>query len=251
MTKQGKRSIMYGGLGVLAGAATMFIVAGAPSQGAAGTVPSTDRAAIEAIVREYILTHPEILPEAMQNLERKEASGRVKQNATALTKPFARAWEGAGSPDVTMVEFFDYACSYCRAARADVERLLAEDPQLRVVYREVPILGPDSEQAARASLGVAKMGGDYGAFHRELFGSGKPNSASIDRAIAAAKVDVRKAREAGNSTEVEAELNANLNLQRALGISGTPSWIVGDQLINGAVGYDELKSAIARARQTR
>jgi protein-disulfide isomerase len=247
---QGAKSLMFGGLGLLAGAAGAVMVASGVSDGASN-VATTDRAAIEAIVREYILTHPEILPEAMQNLERKEASVRVKQNASSLAKPFAGAWEGALAADVTLVEFFDYACSYCRAARPDVERLLSEDPKLRVVYREVPILGPDSEQAARASLAVAKLGGDYGAFHKELFGSGRPNSAAIDRAISLAKVDVRKTREAGNSAEIEAELNANLNLQRTLGISGTPSWVIGDQLINGAVGYEELKSAIAKARTVR
>jgi protein-disulfide isomerase len=245
---QGVKSLMIGGLGILAGAA-----GAAMALGASGDTPSAkgggmDRAAIEAIVREYILTHPEILPEAMQNLERKEASSRVSQNSAALNKPFAGAWEGATSADVTLVEFFDYACSYCRSARADVERLLAEDPKLRVVYREVPILGPDSEQAARFSLAVARLGGNYSAFHKALFGGGRPNQDAINKALATSGVDSGQARQIASSAEVSGELNGNLSLQRTLGISGTPSWVIGNQLINGAVGYDELKAAISKAR---
>lgn len=244
---------MFGGLGVLAGAAGAAMALGAVGGGSGGEGPaakvgSADRAAIEAIVREYILTHPEILPEAMQNLERKEASSRVKQNGAALAKPFGGAWEGAIGGDVTLVEFFDYACSYCRSARADVERLLAEDPKLRVVYREVPILGPDSESAARYSLAVAKLGGDYGTFHKTLFGAGRPNQDNINKALSAVGVDVGQAKQVAGSSEIESELNGNLSLQRTLGISGTPSWVIGNQLINGAVGYDELKAAIAKAR---
>jgi protein-disulfide isomerase len=246
--KQGVKSLMIGGLGILAGAAGAAMALGASGEGPSAKVGSMDRATIEAIVREYILTHPEILPEAMQNLERKEASSRVSQNAAALTKPFAGAWEGAASGDVTLVEFFDYACSYCRAARADVERLLAEDPKLRVVYREVPILGPDSESAARYSLAVAKLGGDYGKFHKALFGGGRPNQDAINKALAVSGVDAAQARQIASSAGVASELNGNLSLQRTLGISGTPSWVVGNQLINGAVGYDELKAAIAKVR---
>lgn len=242
----GAKSVMIGVLGVLAGAGGAVLATGqVPGNAPVGQM---DRAAIEKIVREYILTHPEILPEAMQNLEKREAAKKVKSQGDRLEQPFGGAWEGAADGDVTLVEFFDYACSYCRVAQPDVERLLAEDKRVRVVYRELPILGPDSTEAARVSLAVAKMGGNYAAFHRALFKAGRPTPAAIDTALAMAGVDPKAARELGKSAEITKEIEANLALQQGLGLSGTPSWVIGDQLIGGAVGYDELKAAITEVR---
>jgi protein-disulfide isomerase len=194
-----------------------------------------------------LFNHPEILPEAMQNLERKESAKRLSQQGDSVTTPFAGAWEGSADPDITLVEFFDYACSYCRASRPDVDKLLAEDPKLRIVYRELPILGPPSDTAARASLAVAKIGG-YSSFHRALFAEGRPSEASIGAALAKSGIDTAAVKTLAASPEIEKEIRANLELQRSLNLTGTPSWIVGDQLLNGAVGYDELKAAIAEAR---
>ena len=242
------KSIMIGGLGVLAGAAGAVLATGAVP-GKTEAVNTTDRAAIEKIVREYILSHPEILPEAMQNLERKEASGRVKQQGDKVSQPFAGAWEGAADADVTVVEFFDYACGYCRQALPDIDKLLAADKKVRIVYRELPILGPQSDEAARVSLAVAKLGGNYGAYHRALFGAGRPSSETINAALKAVGVDVKAARAAAASEEISAEIKSNLALQQGLGLSGTPSWVIGDQLIGGAVGYDDLKAAVEAARK--
>ncbi len=246
--KQGATSIMIGLLGMLAGAGATVMATGAVPGKAPEAVGVQDRAAIETIVREYILTHPEILPEAMKNLERHEAANRLKQQGDKVLQPFAGAWEGSARPDVTLVEFFDYACGYCRASRPDVDRLLAEDKGIRVVYRELPILGPPSVEAARASLAVAKLGGNYGAFHRTLFGAGRPSPAAIDAAMTASGVDMKAARAISNSPDIGKEITENLTLQQDLGLSGTPSWVIGDQLIGGAVGYDELKAAISEAR---
>ncbi len=246
--KQGTKSIMIGGLGVLAGAAGAVLATGAVP-GKTEAVNTTDRAAIEKIVRDYILANPEILPEAMQNLERKEATTRVKQQGDRVSQPFAGAWEGAADADVTVVEFFDYACGYCRQAVPDIEKLLASDKKVRIVYRELPILGPPSEEAARVSLAVAKLGGNYGAYHRALFGAGKPSPETINAALKTAGVDVKAARAMASSDDISAEIKANLALQQGLGLSGTPSWVIGDQLIGGAVGFDDLKAAVADARK--
>lgn len=243
--KQGTKLAMIGILGMLAGAGGVALATGqVPGKEQVGM----DRGAIEKIVREYILTHPEILPEAMQNLEKRESAQRLKSQGNKIAVPFAGAWEGAADADVTLVEFFDYACGYCRQAQPDVERLLTEDKRIRVVYRELPILGPASEEAARASLAVAKLGGNYAAYHRALFKAGRPSAESIDAALAVSGVDPKQARELGSSEEITKEIQANLAFQQSLGISGTPSWVIGSQMIGGAVGYDELKSAIAEAR---
>ncbi len=247
------------------GAKTGMIAALALAAGVGGTllatqsgavtgtaVSTTDRAAIEAIVREYILTHPEILPEAMQNLEKREAAKQVSGNRAKLEAAFAGAWEGAADADVTLVEFFDYSCGYCRAARPDIDKLLAEDPKLRVVYRELPILGEDSQKAALISLAVAKQGAPaYAAFHKAMWAAGRPSAATVEQALRAAGQDPAKVEGSANASDVRAEINNNLALQRSLALSGTPSWIVGESVINGAVGYDELKAAIAEARRAK
>jgi protein-disulfide isomerase len=244
---QGAKSIMIGLVSLLVGAGGAVLAMGAaPSP--AEKITTSDRAAIETIVREYILNHPEILPEAMQNLEKREASKRLNEQGNTLTKPFAGAWEGSSNPDITLVEFFDYACGYCRSSRPDVDRLLAEDPKLRVVYRELPILGPASAQASRTSLAVA-LTGNYGAFHRAMFAGGRPSDTTIAAALASAKIDPAAVKGRANSADIEHEIQTNLDLQRSLNLTGTPSWVVGDQVINGAVGYDELKAAIAEARE--
>ena len=218
--------------------------AGAVVAGSVSSEPvaATDKAAIEKIVREYILNHPEILPEAMRNLEAREGAKAVSTNRKALETPFGTAWEGAADADVTLVQFFDYNCGYCRAARADIDKLIAEDPKLRVVYREVPILGEDSLKASRASLAAAQ-GGNYIAFHKALYDAGRATAKSIG--------DVRNRVKPGGEDDagkIDAEINANVGLLRDLQLTGTPGWVVGDQVLNGAVGYDALKAAIAEAR---
>jgi protein-disulfide isomerase len=236
---------MIGGLAMLAGAGGAALALGA----AADKVPvnTADRSAIESIVREYILSHPEILPEAMANLQARELKKVVDANRKAIETPFAGAWEGAANGDVTLVQFFDYACTYCRASYPDVERLLAEDKNLRVVYREMPILGPDSEAATRASLAVAQQG-NYAAYHRYIYDSARATSQVIAAAVGAAKADPGKTRDLAKGGEVEKEIASNVELWKLLQLNGTPSWIIGDQVINGALGYDGLKKAIAAAR---
>jgi len=206
-------------------------------------VNTADRAAIEKIVREYILANPELLPEAMENLEAKAAGKAVTDNRAAIETPFGSAWEGATNGDVTLVQFFDYNCGYCRTARADIDRLLSEDPKLKIVYREVPILGPDSVKATEASLAVAQGGGNYPAFHRALYAAGRTTGSAISSARAKAG-----AKGGGDSARVAAEIDANVELMRTLQFTGTPAWVVGDKVFNGAVGYDALKAAIAEVR---
>ena len=245
MTREGGIRIAIAGLAAIIG------LGGAASALRSGdTVKTTDRAAIEKIVREYILSHPEILPEAMQNLQARELSKTVIANRKAIETPFAGAWEGAQDGDVVLVEFFDYACGYCRTSIADIERLLLEDKKLKVVYREMPVLGQTSDDAARVSLSAAKQG-KYMAFHKAMFAAGRPSSAVIDSAQDKSGMDKAQSRDDIKSTDIESELNKSAELQRALQLSGTPSWVVGDKVMVGAVGYDALKAAIAEARAAK
>jgi protein-disulfide isomerase len=193
-------------------------------------------------IRAYLLEHPEVLPEAMDRLRARETAEAVNQHRAALETPFHGAWAGAADGDVVLVEFFDYACSFCRASNPDIERLMREDPRLKVVWREYPVLGPSSEQAAIASLAAARSG-RFRSFHDNLFAAGRPTEASI----AAAREAVGVA-PATLTTEFRTELERNFEIGRAIGASGTPTFVIGDQVLQGAVGYETLKEAIEDAR---
>lgn len=234
-----------GGLAALFGAG-----AAALALGTSAPVAVTDKAAIEKIVREYILNNPEILPEAMENLKSRELGKVVIQNRALIETPFEGAWEGAKDGDVVLVEFFDYACGYCRAATADVQRLIKEDPKLKVVYREMPVLGQASYDAAKISLAAAKQG-KYPAFHKAMFAAGRPTASVIADAQRQAGMDTSAAKEFAQSKPVDEELSRGAELQRLLQLSGTPAWVVGNQVMVGAVGYDTLKAAIAEARAAK
>lgn len=236
---------MIGIAAFLAGAAGTALatgVAGAPQVG------DTERAKIEAVVRDYILAHPEIIPEAMEKLQQREISKVVDTNRSKIETPFASAWAGNERGDATLTIFFDYACGYCRASLPDVERLLKEDKQLKVVFRELPILSENSDLAARASLAAAAQG-KFKAFHDALYAAGRPTAQTIERVQKDVGIDVSAAAKVQASPEAQREIEANIQLARDLRFSGTPSWVVGSQILNGAVGYDALKKAIAEARK--
>jgi len=206
-----------------------------------------DRAGIEKIVREYILNNPEVLPEAMENLRRKENAKQLTGIRSDVEKPFPGAVMGNPEGSVTLVEFTDFACGYCRQSVADVARLAKENPDLRIVIRELPILSPESADAARMALAAAEQG-KYTAFHNAMFAAGRPSQQTIAAAAKAAGLDMGRAAKVSASKAVEAELARNLDLARQLGFNGTPSWVAGDDVLSGAVGFDRLSQAVAAAR---
>lgn len=229
-------ALLAGAGGILIGGAAMVFVGGASPVGG-------DRAAIEGIVRDYILAHPEIIPDAMRLLQDREVAKVVQANRAALERPFGSAWAGAEDGDVVLVEFFDYACGFCRKSNADVERLLKEDEKLKVVWREWPVLGEDSLAAAEASLAAAQQG-RFRAYHDRLFASGRPDAAAVAAAKTAAGVT------APASPEHQREIERNYQLARNIGATGTPTFVIGDKVLQGAVGYEALKKAIEEARRS-
>ncbi|MFV0622910.1 DsbA family protein [Sphingomonas sp. ac-8] len=207
-----------------------------------------DRARTEAIVHDYILSHPEILPEAMQKLQEREVGKAVDANRVAIETPFAGAWAGNAQADVTLVAYMDYACGYCRASLPAIDKLLESDPKVRIVYRELPILSPGSRTAAEWALAAAQQG-KFRPFHAALYAESRLDEAAIQRAAAKAGLDVAAARTAAGSQAVQQEIARNIGQAGQLGITGTPTWVVGDQMLSGAVGYDALVAAVARARK--
>jgi protein-disulfide isomerase len=195
------------------------------------------------IVRQGLLADPKILSDAVDALHDAQYAPVLQANRAAIETPFGSSWKGADKPEVTLVEFFDYACPYCKASNPAVDRLLQEDKGLRVVYRELPILGPDSVTAARLSL-EASRAGRFARFHDALWAAGRPAPETI--AVAAQSAGIPA--EPRQDPAIDVELNANMKLAGQLGATGTPLFVIGDRVMNGAVGYDALKDAIAKAR---
>ncbi|MFL9839568.1 DsbA family protein [Sphingomonas sp. ST-64] len=244
-----KSPLALAGVLVLSGAIGGALVLGVQALGSGGA-GSRDEAAIGKVVRSYVLEHPEILPEAMKRLQERESGKVVAANRNAITKPYAGAWEGNPSGDVTVSVWMDYACGYCRASLPMIARLLAEDPKVRVVYRELPVLSEESRVAARWGLAAAEQG-KFKPFHTSLYSAGQLSEASIDAAAKSAGLDTARARQAISSERVEAEVTRNLDVAGKLGVTGTPSWVIGDQVISGMVPYDVLKQAVDAARAAR
>lgn len=195
------------------------------------------------IVRQGMLADPQILADTADALRDSQYAPAIAANRVAIETPFASSWKGAAKPEVTLVEFFDYACPYCKTSNPHIDRLLREDKGLRVVYRELPILGPDSLTAARLSLEASKLG-RFAQFHDTLWKVGRPAPETIATAAQAARISPQPQNDPG----AEAELKRNFQLAGQLGATGTPLFVVGDRVLNGAVGYDTLKQAIAAAR---
>ena len=187
------------------------------------------------IVRQGMLADPQILADTAQPV--------IAANKAALETPFASSWKGSAKPDVTLVEFFDYACPYCKASNPAIDRMVQEDKGLRVVYRELPILGDNSVTAARLSL-EASRAGRFAAFHDTLWAAGRPAPETIAVAAKAAGVPPQPTPDPA----IEAELKRNFQLAGQLGATGTPLFVVGDRVINAAINYESLKKAIADAR---
>jgi protein-disulfide isomerase len=262
-TKSNRLPMLFvlAGLALLAGAAFYFFKGQAtravtPASAASAQAEKTlaaagmnaaDKAATEAIVRAYILEHPEIIPEAIEVLKKRETLARLNKTGDALHTPFAGAVGGNPAGDVTLVEFTDYNCGYCRSSIADLERLMAVDKGIRIVYREVPILAETSKVAALWALAAAKQG-KHAAFHAAMFTGPRPDATSIRAAALTAGLDILTAQKFIAAPEALAELKNNVEMMRATGFTGTPTFIVGDEILEGAVGYDAIKEAIAKAR---
>ena len=200
------------------------------------------------MVHDYIVNHPEVLPEAMENLHRQDDTRQLAGMRSDLEKPWPGAILGNPNGKQTLVELTDYACGYlppqrrrCRPADRQPR------PELKVVVRELPILTPESTDAAKMALAAAAQG-RYAAFHKAMFEIGHPGADTIAQAATAAGLDMAKARATIADPATEAEIERNLEFARRLGLSGTPSWEAGNRLLSGAVGVDGLAQALDAAK---
>jgi protein-disulfide isomerase len=199
------------------------------------------------VVHSYVLAHPEILPQAMENLRKNDDAKQLAGVRGDIEKPFPGAILGNPNGKVVVVEFADYACGYCKRSVADLNALIAENPNIKVVMRELPILSPQSADAAKMAMAAAEQG-KYPAFHNAMYEIGKPDAQTIEAAAKAAGMDLARARRTIADPKLEAEIDRNMGFARQLGFQGTPSWVIGERLLSGAVGKDALAAAIADAK---
>ncbi|MEI4506074.1 thioredoxin domain-containing protein [Sphingopyxis sp. CCNWLW253] len=206
---------------------------------------------VEGVVADYIKANPQIIPEALEAQRNGEIAKAIDQIRPALEKPYAGAWAGNADGDVTLVVFTDYACGFCRASVPDVDRLIREDKRLKVVFRELPIIAPQSRDAAIMALAAARQG-KYDAFHHAMFAAGSLDKAAIAAAATKAGVVTDGTADAtANEALFQRELDSNLAIATQLQLNATPTWIVGNQLFQGQIGYDGLKQAVAKARAAK
>lgn len=219
----------------------------------AQTFSPAQKAAIEAIVRGYILEHPEIIPEAIDALQTKMAANAIAQNRAALFNDPDSVTIGNPKGDVTVVEFFDYTCGYCKMMAPSFKRLVAADKNVRVVFKEWPVRGAVATTASRAAVASRAQGtGKYLAFHDALYAvPGQLSEAAIFDAAKAAGLDVARLRKDMQSPVVDAVLDRNHELGSALELRGTPALIINDRLIPGALAYEELVKQVKAARAAK
>jgi protein-disulfide isomerase len=242
---------------IVATAAFLAAMAAAPAR--AQSFNDAQRSDIENIIKEYLLSHPEVLQQAVAELEKRQqaaeaekAKTAIKNNSEALLNSARHVVVGNPKGDVTLVEFFDYNCGYCKHALNDLMEMMKTDGNLRVVLKEFPVLGPGSVEAAQVAVAVRmqdKTGKKYLEFHQKLLsGRGQADKA---RALAAAKdvgLDVSRIEKDLGSDEVKQSLEESLKLAEALGLNGTPSYVAGSDVVIGAVGAAQLREKVNNAR---
>lgn len=236
-------------------AATTPALAQAPAQG----LTPEQRAAVVALIRETLLQNPELIQEAMVELERRNTVAQAEAQRSALSAEMARLIDPktsaiVGNPqgDVTIVEFMDYNCGFCKRALEDVRALAKDDPKLKVVIKDFPILGPDSVEASRVAVAAMTQlqGPKYFEFHNKLMATkGRINGA---RALEVAKesgADIERLKREMDSAQTRAVIEDTVALGDRLGLTGTPAFIVGDEVVFGAVGVPALKQKIDSVRK--
>lgn len=244
---------------LLAALCAALLAIAVPQASRAAEFSAPQKSEIERIVRDYLVAHPEVLQEAMAELEKRQSIAESEKHKTAV-KTHAQALFSSprqvnlGNPqgNVTFVEFFDYNCGYCKRAMIDMLTLMKADPKLRVVLKEFPVLGPGSVEAAEVAIAVNmqdKTSKKYLEFHQKLMGGrGQANKAL---ALAAAKdvgMNMAQIEKDLAGPEVKATLQESFKLAEALGLNGTPSYVIGSDVVIGAVGLPALQEKINNAR---
>jgi protein-disulfide isomerase len=246
-------------LRLLAPALFALAMFGAAGPSVAQNFSDSQRSDIEAIVRNYLITHPEVLEEAMAELTKRNAAAEaakheasIAMNADAIFNSPRQVTLGNKDGDVTFVEFFDYNCGYCKRAMTDMMEIMKGDSKLKVVLKEFPVLSQGSVEAAQVAVAVRMQdptGKKYLDFHQKLLGGrGQADKAHAMAAAKEAGLDIARIEKDLSSNEVRTTIEEKFKLAEAMGMNGTPSYVIGKQIVVGAIGVDGLKEKIGIAR---
>ncbi len=227
-----------------------------PTMASAQTSSPPHREAREKIVREYLMKNPEVIIEAVQELEKRQASARDQASQQAISQRKAELISDPGTPvggnpdgDVTIVEFFDYHCGYCKRAHPTMQGVVKADSKIRIAYKQMPILTPNSRVAAAGALAAARQG-KYMEMHNALMEArGELTKDRVIQIAAGIKLDTAKLEKDMAAPEIAQQIDRSLELAKALGIDGTPAFVIGNKLIPGAVDASVIRAAVADARK--
>ena len=222
----------------------------------AAEITAEQRKAIEAIIHDYLMQNPDVLIDALREAEAKANSDADVKAAQVLRDRRHEVFDDPAAPvggnpqgDVTVVEFFDYRCPYCKQVQPALQKLLDQDRKLRFVYKEFPVLGEQSDIAAHAAL-AARLQGRYEAFHNAMMAAkGQISEELVYRVAGSVGLDVDRLKRDMTDPEIERALSANRALAKALELRGTPGFIIGDHIVPGAIDLDALKTMVADARK--
>ena len=244
---------------LIAAVCSAFLAMAIPQISQAEELTAGQKSEVERILRDYLIAHPEVIQDAMAELDKRQSAAdaekhkaMIKQNAQTIFSSPRQVVLGNPDGNVTFVEFFDYNCGYCKRAMDDMLTLLKDDPELKIVLKEFPVLGPGSVEAAQVAVAVRmqdKTGKKYLEFHQKLLGG--RGQADKARALAVAKdigLDMTRLEKDLASAEVKATLQENFKVAEALGLNGTPSYVIGDNVVVGAVGLEALKEKVNTSR---
>jgi len=224
----------------------------APAWAADASAPALTKDQVEQIVHDYIVNNPKIIMDSvdsyMKRAQETQSSEGIKKNQDTLAKDTSSPSAGNPDGDVTVVEFFDYNCHFCKGAFPALQSVIAKDKKVRVVFKEFPILGPSSETAAKWALAAQKQK-KYYEFHTAMMNNKEPiDDGLLERVAKSVGMDVAKAKQDITSPEILAQLSKNRTLAGELGISGTPAFIIGDQISRGAIPQESMEENIATVR---
>jgi protein-disulfide isomerase len=211
---------------------------------------------VEQIVAEYIQKNPQAILDSVSKHqqqaaaeEEKKAQGNIKEKISEIENDPSSPVAGNPKGDIVIAEFFDYSCGYCKKVFPTIIKLVEEDKNIKLVLKELPILGPNSELATRAALAVHLISpSKYFEFHKKLMGGHVAGQDSIDTVAKDLGIDVKAMQEKMKSPDVEKVISKNKDLAANIGIHGTPAFVVGGELVPGAIDYDALKGLVAKSR---
>lgn len=222
-----------------------------------GTLSEAQQKEIQELIHTYLMDNPEVIIEAVQKYQteqaqkaQEEAHAALVANKDKLEKDTESPVAGNPKGDVTVVEFFDYNCGYCKKMLPAVQELLSTDKNVRYVFKDLPILRPDSERAAKAALAVWNIAPDkYFEYHVALMGGrGELTDERLLKTAETLGINREKLKAAMEDPALDKIIQRNLDMARVLGIGGTPAFIIGDQMLPGALGLDALQQVIAKSR---